>query len=270
MTSRLFAGVLVLVAAFSSAVEATAAPQPCPSPLRDYIYNGDIDAVRACLDRGTSVDQANENGHTALHDAACWGRRDIVSLLIARGADLQARDRYGYTPAQWVAAQSFCQADSDILDLLREPDVGGGPTPDVGGGPTPDVGGGPTPDVGGGPTPNRPSYYYCVAFESETNLVWFSEIGEYESPDTYDEDEIYLESTARRFVRFLQRTVTWGNGFPAQPFTDDDAPATELVPRCLSEFSRDEALDSRDGAMDEVEAVDFNGVGLNIAIVDWP
>ena len=263
MHLRLFAGVLVLVVASSTAVEATTAPQPCPSPrndapgngsMRDFIYNGDIDAVRACLDRGTSVDHANENGHTALHDAACWGRRDIVSLLIARGADLQARDRYGYTPAQWVAAQSSCQADSDILDLLREPDVGGGPTP----------------DVGGGPTPNRPSYYYCVAFESATNLVWFSEVGEYESRDTYDEDERYLESRARRFVRFLQRDVRWGNGFPAQPFTDDDAPATELVPRCLSEFSGDEAWDSRDGAMDEVEAVDFNGVGLNTAIVDWP
>ena len=120
-------------------------------------------------------------------------------------------------------------------------------------------------------TPNRPSYYYCLAFESETNLVWLSEIGDYESPDTYEEDERHLERTARRFIRYLRRNARWGrDGIYAEPFTENDAPATEFMPRCLSEFSVDEALDSRDGFMDEIEAIDFNGVGFNISIVDWP
>ena len=39
------------------------------------------------------------------------------------------------------------------------------------------------------------------------------------------------------------------------------------MPRCLSEFSFDDALEFREEAMDEIEAIDFNGIRLDIAIV---
>ena len=29
--------------------------------------------------------------------------------------------------------------------------------------------------------PQPTGYYYCIAFESQTNVVWFSDLGEYET-----------------------------------------------------------------------------------------
>jgi len=43
------------------------------------------------------VDAADKSGHTALMMAAQYGRADMVSLLLSKGAKPGARDKSGYT-----------------------------------------------------------------------------------------------------------------------------------------------------------------------------
>lgn len=66
--------------------------------------SGALDSVKAILEAGTGlVNQKDRTGATALHHAALNGHKDIVRLLIERGADPNSRDgEYGATPAGWA------------------------------------------------------------------------------------------------------------------------------------------------------------------------
>jgi ankyrin repeat protein len=51
-----------------------------------------VDAVELMLDLGFPVDARDEDGQTALHEAAYAGQVDVARLLLDRGAELDARD----------------------------------------------------------------------------------------------------------------------------------------------------------------------------------
>lgn len=61
--------------------------------------HADMAAVALMLDLGFPVTARNDNGETALHEAAYAGRAEVVGLLLERGAELDARDtRFAATP----------------------------------------------------------------------------------------------------------------------------------------------------------------------------
>ena len=64
----------------------------------------DIDEIKTILEQdGNLVKMYDETGATALHYAAFEGRREIVQLLLDRGADINSRDsQFGATPAGWA------------------------------------------------------------------------------------------------------------------------------------------------------------------------
>jgi len=67
--------------------------------LHDVVIAGDIDAVKRFLSEGCDVNSRDSLGLTPLHLAAMHGHTDIMELLIAKGADLEARDQHwGNTP----------------------------------------------------------------------------------------------------------------------------------------------------------------------------
>lgn len=85
----------------SALAQATAAtPSPDPgSALREAARVGDLAAVRRSLDAGTPVDAPARHGQTALQFAAEGGHAEVVQLLLARGADVNSRERFfGVTP----------------------------------------------------------------------------------------------------------------------------------------------------------------------------
>eukprot|EP00897_Mesotaenium_endlicherianum_P005923 jgi/Mesen1/5359/ME000267S04506 len=78
---------------------------------------GDLVGVADLLDRGgVDASAVDYDGRSALHLAASEGRYDAVELLVARGADVDVRDRWGNTP--WLDA-ARC-GHSSICHLLEE------------------------------------------------------------------------------------------------------------------------------------------------------
>ncbi len=67
-------------------------------------YLGNLDLIKALLDRGANVNAALEKGQTALMSAATTGRQDTVALLLARGANPKMANAEGAT-ASIIALQ---------------------------------------------------------------------------------------------------------------------------------------------------------------------
>lgn len=61
---------------------------------------GHIEATRALLHAGASVDICNPQRETALHLASSLGHIEVVRLLLAHGADSRLRTASGATPAE--------------------------------------------------------------------------------------------------------------------------------------------------------------------------
>ena len=57
-----------------------------------------LDLARTVLDLGVDVNQADDRGNTALHDAVRTGFASVVDLLAAHGADVDALNDRGQTP----------------------------------------------------------------------------------------------------------------------------------------------------------------------------
>lgn len=70
----------------------------------EAVKQGDRERVRAILESDERLaNQRDESGATPLHYAALNGHRQIVQLLIERGADINSTDsEFGATPAGWA------------------------------------------------------------------------------------------------------------------------------------------------------------------------
>lgn len=66
--------------------------------LHDAASKGDLAAVHEALDLGAKVNEWGDCCGTPLHEASTWGRFEVAKALLARGADVHARDMFGNTP----------------------------------------------------------------------------------------------------------------------------------------------------------------------------
>ena len=84
----------------------TLASAAIDAPLADAAMRQDVNAVRGLIAGGADLDAAHGDGMTALHWAAQHGDVEIAELLLAAGADAEARTRLGgHTPLH-VASRS--------------------------------------------------------------------------------------------------------------------------------------------------------------------
>jgi ankyrin repeat protein len=67
-------------------------------PLYIAARNGNVDTVRALLQRGAEVDQLTNRFETALMGASRDGRSEVIKLLLDHGADVNKNDIDGRTP----------------------------------------------------------------------------------------------------------------------------------------------------------------------------
>ena len=86
------AAALVALAAFLSVAAAR------EGSLVQAIQAGDATAVRALLQKGSSANEADAEGMTALHWAVLQGGRDVVAQLLNAGAKPDTASHYGVTP----------------------------------------------------------------------------------------------------------------------------------------------------------------------------
>ena len=61
-------------------------------------YASTKEIVELLIAKGADVNAKSSDGSTPLHDAAYYGRTIIAELLIAKGADVNAKDEVGLTP----------------------------------------------------------------------------------------------------------------------------------------------------------------------------
>ncbi|KAI5889880.1 ankyrin, partial [Schizophyllum commune H4-8] len=60
-------------------------------------WHGHLIIVSMLLERGADVNATDVHHHTPLHDAAQKGHAEIAKLLVDRGAALEARSMSGWT-----------------------------------------------------------------------------------------------------------------------------------------------------------------------------
>ena len=70
----------------------------------EAVKQGDRESVRAILESDDRLaNQRDKSGATPLHYATLNGHRQIVQLLLERGADINSTDsQFGATPAGWA------------------------------------------------------------------------------------------------------------------------------------------------------------------------
>jgi ankyrin repeat protein len=86
---------------------------------------GDIAQMAALLTRGAEVNARNAYGWTPLHIAAVGGDPAVVALLLRHGADVHAQSHIGTTPLDSALTRGGRKA---VMDLLlahgaRRPDA---------------------------------------------------------------------------------------------------------------------------------------------------
>jgi ankyrin repeat protein len=79
------------------------------------VVAGHRDVATILLSRGADVN-AGAGGNTALHAAAGFGWPELAGLLLDHGADLAAKDYQGKTPL----ATALKNGHQDVADLLRQ------------------------------------------------------------------------------------------------------------------------------------------------------
>jgi ankyrin repeat protein len=84
------------------------------TPLHRAAQQGRIDVVRLLLASGADVNAQDKYGNTPLHESALFGHKDVVALLLASKADVNALNKNGETPLHRAAMTGH----NDVAELL--------------------------------------------------------------------------------------------------------------------------------------------------------
>jgi cytohesin len=91
------------------------------STVHFAVASGDIERVEGLLkDDPQLLSSKDDCGQTPLHYAARRGSRQLVELLLAKGAQINAQDSVGYTPLVWAIKGDDKGDHKDVIDLLEQ------------------------------------------------------------------------------------------------------------------------------------------------------
>lgn len=116
---RIFLLLIILICPL--ATRAQDAKQALNDQLWEAARKGDAAAVKALLDKGADVNAKFRYGATALSYAADKGHVEVVNVLLERGADVNVKDTfYQSTPIQWAIEKGHVQIIKALLDKGAE------------------------------------------------------------------------------------------------------------------------------------------------------
>jgi len=84
------------------------------TPLHKATGKGHKNVVELLLAEKADVNATNNDGYTPLHVAAYQGDKDVAAMLLANKANVNAKDNYGQTPLLWAAGSDR----KDVAELL--------------------------------------------------------------------------------------------------------------------------------------------------------
>ena len=108
---RFFLG-LLSVAVLVTPARAAQAGLGCEQwNTQEFFEAATVEDVTACLDAGADVKARDEFGYTPLHRAARFNEKPaVIEALLAVGANVKARDKNGSTPLHWAANPAVIEA----------------------------------------------------------------------------------------------------------------------------------------------------------------
>ena len=111
MPARMITAMLVVML-----TPAPAYAQDVNSQLIEAAQNGQAEKVQALLESGADVDGKNKNGWTALIYAALQGHPDVVRILLDAGADVNAKANADETALMAAADVGHTDIVRTLLD----------------------------------------------------------------------------------------------------------------------------------------------------------
>jgi len=86
------------------------------TPLMEKVIDKDAAGASKLIAEGADVNAKNNYGWTALSHAARIGNAELVKLLLDHGADINARDQSGWTPLMRAAMKGRTEVVKVLLD----------------------------------------------------------------------------------------------------------------------------------------------------------
>jgi ankyrin repeat protein len=103
----------ILITTITAVLVVGCGPSAPDISIHNAAGEGNIEAVKQHIAAGTDVD-AKTGGETPLHWAARFGQSQVAELLIAEGADVNAKNVVGQTPLHLATGASH----KEIIELL--------------------------------------------------------------------------------------------------------------------------------------------------------
>jgi ankyrin repeat protein len=82
-------------------------------------FNNHKDVAQLLIAKGADINARNNSGETPLHQAASHNNKDVAQLLIAKGADINARNYKAETPLAVRGRGGGSPAAADVAKLLK-------------------------------------------------------------------------------------------------------------------------------------------------------
>jgi ankyrin repeat protein len=91
-------------------------PEGSRTPLHNSSRDGDLDEVRRLLEAGADIGAKDKYGWTPLQRVCLRGHLEVARLLLDRGADARAVDKYGWTPLHRACWNGYLEVARLLLD----------------------------------------------------------------------------------------------------------------------------------------------------------
>lgn len=92
-------------------------------PIHQAALDGNFSQVSMMLEKGTDVNQQDDDNRTALMYAAFNGHIEIMKMLMEKGADLNLCDNYGRTALMMASSGTNPSAVKLLLDNQADPNL---------------------------------------------------------------------------------------------------------------------------------------------------